>query len=65
MRLYLKQYLCRHKFRYIARHKHTSQNLWICDKCEVYCIQHWGLGAYYYSKTPHLSNWDYTRRGRI
>lgn len=57
--LKLKQYLCRHNFKYIAKHKTTQQNLWKCTKCGVYCIQHYGLGTHYKSKTPHIDGWNY------
>lgn len=57
--LKLKQYLCRHDYKYIAKQKHVSENLWQCKKCKVYYIQHWGMGLGYKSKTPHLTNWIY------
>lgn len=65
--LKLKQYFCRHDYKLIGKHQSTSQNLWQCFKCEVFVIQHWGLGISYKSKTPHLSGWEsvkhYYRRG--
>jgi hypothetical protein len=57
--LRIKQYLCKHDFKYLAEHMSTQQNLWKCDKCNVYCIQHWGIGTYYNAKTPHIEGWIY------
>ena len=57
MRLKIHQYFCRHSFEFKAKHKSTSQNLWQCGKCNVYCIQHYGIGVHYYNKTPHINGW--------
>jgi hypothetical protein len=57
--LRIRQYFCRHKFKHIAKHRAVSENLWQCPKCQVYCIQHWGIGVHYYSKTPHINGWIY------
>ena len=57
MRLKVRQYLCKHDFHLIAKHEFTMQNLWRCDKCGVFCIQHYGIGLHYYSKTPELEHW--------
>lgn len=57
--LKIKQYLCRHDFKYLARHQFTSQNLWKCKKCEVYYIQHWGLDIGYKCKYPNIDGWIY------
>lgn len=62
--LKLRQYLCRHDFEYIAKHRSSSQNLWKCRKCGVYCIQHWGLGIHYKFKTPHIDGWIYEEKVR-
>lgn len=55
--LKIRQYLCRHDYICIARHKSTSQNLWKCSKCGVYYIQHWGLGIGYACVKPNLNGW--------
>lgn len=60
--LKIRQYLCRHDFKVIAEHDTSSQNLWQCPKCKVYCIQHWGIGTHYLSKTPHIDGWVYTTK---
>lgn len=57
--LKFKQYFCRHDFKIIAEHNASAQNLWQCNKCKVYCIQHWGEGIHYKSKTPHIEGWVY------
>ena len=58
--LKLNQYLCRHDYKYIAKHKQVNENLWQCKKCKVFYIEHWGIGLGYKSKTPHLTNWIYS-----
>ena len=57
--LKIKQYFCNHDFYKRAEHNHTSQNLWECSKCEVYCVQHWGIGLHYFCKSPNISGWRY------
>lgn len=57
--LKLKQYICKHNFDFIAKHKYTSQNLWKCNKCGVYLIQHWGIGVYGLCKAPDIGDWEY------
>ena len=44
--LKLKQYFCKHDFELIARHKIVSENLYQCSKCNVYMLNHWGLGIF-------------------
>lgn len=39
------------------------QNLWVCEKCGIYYIQHWGIGVGSKSKTPALDNWIYEEGG--
>ncbi|MDU5206325.1 MAG: hypothetical protein E6182_10200 [Clostridioides difficile] len=56
-----KQSICRHDFKYIAKHRLCSENLWICSKCRVFYIQHYGLGFGFESKTPVSDNWDYEK----
>ena len=56
--LKLRQYLCKHDFIQIGKHISTSQNLWKCKKCDIYYIQHWGMGVGYKCKTPNLDGWD-------
>jgi hypothetical protein len=58
MRLKLKQYLCRHNFKFVSKHKDTQQNLWKCKKCGVYCIQHYGIGVHYFCKEPNIDGWE-------
>lgn len=55
--LKLKQYICRHDFKHIAQHRSTKQNLWKCRKCDVFVIQHWGIGTHYKCKTPNIEGW--------
>lgn len=57
--LKLRKYFCKHDFRYIAKHNSTSQNLWQCEKCKVYVIQHWGIGTHYKCKEPNIGGWIY------
>ena len=63
--LKLKQCLCRHDFILIAEHNSTSQNLWQCSKCDLYYIQHWGLGIGYNCKKPNINGWvkPYQQKG--
>ena len=60
--LKLRQYFCRHDFTHVACHRSSMQNLWMCDKCEVFVIQHWGLGIHYKHKTPHIDGWIYKKK---
>lgn len=57
--LKLKQYLCKHDYKYLAKNKHISENLWQCKKCGVYYIQHWGLGIGFKSKNIGNAKWIY------
>lgn len=59
--LRLKQYFCRHKHVLIANHGFSRQNLHKCEKCDVFVIQHYGIGLHYFSKTPHLEHWKYLK----
>lgn len=61
--LKIKQYLCRHKFKVIAEHVSCQENLWQCDKCKVYVIQHYGLGISYKCKAININGWNKTKRG--
>lgn len=54
-----KQSICRHEFKCIAKHKFCSENLWICKKCGIFYIQHYGLDFGFESKTPTSDNWEY------
>ncbi|HFD2052120.1 TPA: hypothetical protein ACF2DE_002851 [Clostridium perfringens] len=56
-----KQSICRHEFKCIAKHKFCSENLWVCKKCGIFYIQHYGLGFGFESKTPVSDNWDYEK----
>jgi hypothetical protein len=59
--LKFKQYFCRHEFEKIAQHKDTQMNLWRCNKCEVFLVQHYGIGLSYKCKIPNiLHGWDTT-----
>lgn len=59
MRRTLRQCICRHDFKCIAKHKFSQQNLWKCDKCKVYYVQHYGIGIGYYTKVPPLlEHWE-------
>jgi hypothetical protein len=60
--LNVRQYLCRHEMQWIAKHNSTCQNLWKCSKCDVYVIQHWGLGTHYKCKTPNIDGWIYENK---
>lgn len=62
--LKLSQYFCRHSFQLEARHEFSKQNLYRCEKCGVFVIQHYGLGVAYKSKTPHLEHWVYYDNSR-
>lgn len=58
MKLRLKQYFCEHNLKYVTKHRTSQQILWKCTKCGVYCIEHYGIGLGYYSKTPHIQGWE-------
>jgi hypothetical protein len=59
--LKIKQYLCRHDFKHIAEHLDAQMNLWKCSKCQVYLIQHYGIGCHYKCKVPNiLYGWNKT-----
>ncbi|MBB6445825.1 hypothetical protein HNR53_002474 [Bacillus benzoevorans] len=55
--LNLKQYFCNHDYQCIAEHKSTQSNLWKCKKCNVYYIQHYGIGIGYKCKVPNIGGW--------
>lgn len=55
--LKLKQYFCKHDFIQIGKHKHTSQNLYQCKKCNVFYIYHLGINTGYKCKTPNIGGW--------
>ena len=57
----IKQFFCRHNFIYLAKHKSTQQNLWMCDKCGIHLIQHYGIGVHYKCKQPNIGGWIYER----
>jgi hypothetical protein len=58
--LKLRQYFCMHvDLKMIAKHRSVNMNLWRCDKCGVYCIQLWTIGAHHMSKTPVVDGWIY------
>jgi hypothetical protein len=57
--LKIKQYFCRHDYKLIARHNNSQLNLWQCNKCKVFYIQHYGLYLGYKCKIPNiLTGWD-------
>ncbi|OZT77126.1 hypothetical protein CFN03_08605 [Salinicoccus roseus] len=55
----LKQFFCRHNWKHIAPHKHTSQDLYQCQHCYIYLIHHRGINASYKSRDSHIGGWDY------
>lgn len=55
--LKLKQYFCKHKFKLVGKQRHVQENLWQCEKCGVFYIQHYGIGVGYHHKTPHIGGW--------
>lgn len=57
--LKLKQYFCKHDYKYLANHKSTQQNLWTCERCDVFVIQHYGIVAHYKCKEPNIGGWIY------
>lgn len=59
--LKLKQYICRHKFRLIAKHKYCQENLWVCDKCSVFLTQHYGVNVHYLSKEIPNIEWVFIK----
>lgn len=56
--LKLKQYFCKHNYVTIAQHKSTQSNLWKCDRCGVYYIQHYGIDLGYKCKVPNIGGWE-------
>ncbi len=40
--LKIKQYLCKHDFYMIAKHKIVSEDLYQCSKCGAYMVKHRG-----------------------
>lgn len=54
-----KQYFCKHDYKFLAKERDTMQNLWKCNKCGVYYIQHWGIGTGGKIKEPPPLNWIY------
>lgn len=61
MRLKLNQYICKHDYRHIAKSKSVSENLWVCDKCGVYYVQHWGMGIGYKCKLQPSGSWEFNK----
>jgi hypothetical protein len=59
--LKLKQYFCRHDYELLAKHNSSHQNLYKCKKCDVFLIQHYGLGAHYKCVFPNIDGWEYFR----
>jgi hypothetical protein len=55
--LKLKQYFCKHDFKLIAKHNSTQQNLYQCNKCKAYKIQHHGINCEYVCKSPNIKDW--------
>ena len=57
--LRLKQYFCKHNLTCIGINKNCQENLWYCNKCDVYYIQHYGIGIGYFTKKlpTDLNNW--------
>ena len=60
-RLKINQYFCKHDYTLVAKHRSVSENLWKCEKCHVYYIQHWRLGLGYKSRTPHIEGWIFKK----
>ena len=60
--LKIKQYLCfRHEFKLIARHEEVQEQLYLCSKCGVYQIIHYGIGVSYKCKIPNIKGWTYIK----
>ena len=57
--LKLKQYLCKHDYKYLARNRDINEYLWQCNKCKVYYVGHLGTMASFKSKTKPKGNWIY------
>ena len=53
----LRQLICKHDYKVIAKHNTTQQNLWQCNKCRIFYIQHYGIGIGYKCKKPNLNGW--------
>lgn len=60
--LKLKQYFCSHHHQFIGKHRYAQQNLWQCKKCDVFIIEHFGIGLSYACKTPNIDNWNYAKK---
>jgi len=54
---YIRQMICRHNYKVIAKHRHTQSNLWQCDKCNVFYIQHYGIWVGYKCRVPNIGGW--------
>lgn len=60
--LKLKQYFCKHDYEMLAMHNTSQQNLYKCKKCDVFVIQHYGVGVHYKCKFPNIENWNYIQK---
>lgn len=58
----LKQYLCKHDFKLISKNKIVSENLYQCGKCNIYMLNHTGLGIYIETtKLPSNIGWEFKK----
>lgn len=57
--LKIKQYFCKHDYEMVAMHGHSQQNLYKCKKCDVFLIQHYGLGVRHKCTYPNIDGWVY------
>lgn len=58
--LKIKQYLCKHDFYMIAKHKIVSKDLYQCSKCGVYMVKHRGdLTSFKCKEFPLCGQWEF------
>lgn len=53
----IRQSVCRHDYSHIGTHMNTNLNLWQCNKCKKFYVQHWGMDIGYECRTPDLSGY--------
>lgn len=59
----ISQLLCHHNFVYLAKHNETQQDLWQCDKCNIYLVRHYGIGVSCKCSEHNMSGWIYEKAG--
>lgn len=56
--LSFKQRFCKHRMKKIGTHITVSENLYQCDKCNVYMTHHYNIGLMFFSgKLDDKNEW--------